>query len=134
MKLTGNLLLIDDDRNFLQLIELILATAGHRTTTASNWPQVMANLNRAVEAGRAFDMIFLDLMMPERSGMDILRSLRVVLHPLPPVVVLTAFSDPDTNRLVQASGAVRVLQKPATAEQLLGTVRELLEAQHANAA
>jgi DNA-binding response OmpR family regulator len=48
------------------------------------------------------DLLLLDIMMPERSGFDVYNSLQVVLHPMPPVIFLSAKSSIET--IVKAIG------------------------------
>ncbi len=126
-KLSGNLLVIDDDEDLLELLELTLKQLGHRVTKAKNWDEVVVRLNQGAEANQTFDVIFLDLLMPDRSGFDILRSLKVLLYPLPPVVVLTALSGIEHGVQALELGATKYLTKPVSRDKLAGSVREILQ-------
>jgi two-component system response regulator PilR (NtrC family) len=127
MKITGNLLLIDDDADLLQLLDVTLTRLGHRVTTASSWDEVVSRLNETAGANKSYDIIFLDLMMPVRTGFDVLRSLKVLLYPLPPVVVLTALSGIEHAVQALELGATKYLTKPVARDKLAETVREILQ-------
>jgi DNA-binding response OmpR family regulator len=126
-KLSGNLLLIDDDEDLLELLELTLKQLGHRVTKAVNWDEVVAQFNQAAAAGQTFDIIFLDLLMPVRSGFDVLRSLKILLYPLPPVVVLTALAGIEHAVQALELGATKYLTKPVSRDKLAQTVAEILQ-------
>ena len=127
VKLTANLLLIDDDADLLQMLDVTLKQMGHRVTTASNWNEVVARLNARTGADKGFDIIFLDLLMPVRTGFDVLRSLKVLLYPMPPVVVLTALSGIEHAVQALELGATKYLTKPVSRDKLAETVREILQ-------
>jgi len=126
MKLSANILVVDDDIAILELIAYSLRRAGHKATTASNWEDVVVQINQANQASKPFDLFVLDLMMPGRSGYDMLRSLKVILHPMPPVIILSALSGIDDAVKALELGAVKYLTKPTTPDRLLMTVREAL--------
>jgi DNA-binding response OmpR family regulator len=127
MKLSANILVVDDDVAMLDLIAYSLRRAGHKATTASNWEAVVTNINQANANNKPFDLFILDLMMPGRSGYDVLRSLKVILHPMPPVIILSALSGIDDAVKALELGAIKYLTKPTTPDRLLMTVREALK-------
>jgi DNA-binding response OmpR family regulator len=91
MKLqAGTVLVIDDQYETLDLLKLALERNGFNVLTAANWSEVSYLVERTYTLKRSIDVILLDLMMPERSGFDIYRSLQVVLVPMPPVIMLSA--------------------------------------------
>jgi DNA-binding response OmpR family regulator len=74
------------------------------------------------------DAILLDLMMPGRSGLDVLRELRADADLASiKVVMLTARVEPDNMAATLAFGADRFIAKPFSPRRLLGTIDELLE-------
>ena len=127
MKTTGHILLVDDDPDLLELISLTLRKSGHTVTAASRWAEVVESLNQGARGDQNFDLIFLDLMMPERTGFDVLRALKVILFPMPPIVILTALNDIEHAVKALELGAAKYLTKPVSKEKLLSTVREVLE-------
>jgi DNA-binding response OmpR family regulator len=121
------ILVIDDDLDTVNMLRLVLQSSGYEVTTATSWDEVSDRLLLAERERKTFDLILLDIMMPLRSGFDIFNSIEVVLHPMPPVIFLSAKSSIET--MVQASdmGAAKFLTKPTTPDKLLATVRDVLE-------
>lgn len=121
------ILVIDDDLDTVNMLRLVLKSSGYEVTTSTSWEEVSDRLLLSEREKKSFDLIILDIMMPERSGFDIFNSIEVVLHPMPPVIFLSAKSTIET--MVQASdmGAAKFLAKPTTPDKLLATVRDVLE-------
>lgn len=122
-----SLLVIDDDLDTLTLLRTALGRAGYEVSTASCWQEVTDRLHIVLDQQQMFDAIILDLMMPERSGFDMLTSLKVVLDKIPPVIILSARYS--TQDMVRASemGATKYLVKPVKREKLLETVGEVIK-------
>lgn len=122
----ASILVIDDDLDTLGLVRLVLKRAGFEVSTASCWEEVTDRINMALQTGKFFDLVLLDLMMPERSGFDIYHSMEVVLGKMPPVIVLSAkYSMQD---MIRASdlGIAKYLVKPTTPDKLLEAVKSVL--------
>jgi two-component system copper resistance phosphate regulon response regulator CusR len=115
------ILVADDEPDTLGLIQLTLETAGFHVDTASNGTQA---LERA--QGDAYDLILLDVMMPDISGLDVLRKLQSDAREVPPIVFLTAKARPEDRRAGEDLGAAAYLIKPTTRGQLLDAVRGAL--------
>jgi len=120
------ILVVDDERDTLVLLKMALERAGFRPLLAASWDEVAARVKETYENGGKIDAVVLDLMMPGRSGFDILRSLQVVLNPLPPVVMLTAVTAFESQVKAREMGAVRYLTKPTTPRKLIDTLREVI--------
>ena len=73
------------------------------------------------------DVILLDMMLPDISGMEFLRRVRAKkqFEDLP-VVILSALADPDTIREGRETGADHYLTKPYLANNLIGTLQDIL--------
>lgn len=121
-----HILVIDDNPKTLEVLRMALERAGFRVTTAESWGTVEDKVKISYRVKDPFDLIVLDLMIPERSGFDILRSLHVVLVPLPPVVVLSAITDVKKKVEARDLGVAKYLTKPTTPDRLIKTVRDLL--------
>lgn len=124
---TPNILVIDDDLDTIGLMRLVLQRAGYNAITATSWDEVVDRITLANEQGQRVDLIILDIMMPERSGFDVFNSLQVVLHPMPPVIFLSAKSTLETMVKASDLGAAKYLVKPTTKEKLLSTVEQVLQ-------
>lgn len=121
-----SVLVIDDDLDTLTLLRMTLMRSGYDVSTASCWDEVTDRLQMSLSNQRSYDAIILDLMMPERSGFDMLNSLRIILEKVPPVIILSArYSVQD---MVKASdmGAAKYLVKPTKPERLVETLREVI--------
>ena len=118
------ILVVDDDPALQKLIVSLLNRGNMEPVSAMNGAEARDVLNKDPLP----DLILLDLMLPEISGIDLLKEFRT--HPeleQIPVVILSAIADPEQIREGLSEGADRYLTKPYLANNLLNTVREVLE-------
>jgi len=87
-KRSVSVLIVDDEQSVRKFVERVLGDAGYKTTTAADGPEAIAT---AAKLG-AFDMLLTDLMMPQMTGDELARRLRVD-RPSLKVLYLTGFSD-----------------------------------------
>ena len=120
------LLVVDDDYETLQLLKLALSRAGFQVITASTWDEISNQVETTYRVDKPIDLIVLDLMMPERSGFDIYRSLREIMVEIPPVIMLTAVTGMQQRVDALDLGVNRYLKKPTTPGKLIETIREVL--------
>jgi DNA-binding response OmpR family regulator len=72
------------------------------------------------------DVVILDVMLPERSGFDILRDIRAGKETAAlPVLVLTAKGQSKDREMAESLGASRFMTKPFSNNEVLATVRDL---------
>jgi len=121
-----HILVIDDNAKTLEVLKLALERAGFRVSTASSWEVVEDKVKIGYRIRDPFDLIVLDLMIPERSGFDILKALHVVLVPMPPVIVLSAITDVKKKVEARDMGVAKYLTKPTTPERLVKAIRDVL--------
>ena len=115
-------LLVDDDEDVRHMTRVALTFEGFEVVEA-------ADGDAGVAAVRAHgpDAVVLDVMMPGRDGLDVLRELRAEpAHEALPVVVLTAKAGTASEQESWAAGATAYLTKPFTGAALAGTLRRLL--------
>jgi two-component system, NtrC family, response regulator HydG len=117
----SSILVVDDARDTVEVIERSLTEAGFEVLTA---PGVLEAI-RILEA-RSVDVVVTDLKMPRVSGMDLVRHVRGNCQDTA-VVVITGY--PSVEGAVEAikAGAENFLPKPFTGEELLGAVKGALE-------
>ncbi|MFZ6027644.1 MAG: response regulator [Chloroflexota bacterium] len=120
-------LIIDDDLDTVGLLRLVMQRRGYKVSTATCWEEIADRLRIADAEKRNFDVIILDIMMPEKSGFDIYNALLVALHPMPPVIFLSAKSSIETMVKAQELGAARYLVKPTTPDKLIATIENVLQ-------
>ena len=121
-----HILVIDDNAKTLDVLKLALDRAGFRVSTASSWETVEDKIKIGYRIKDPFDLIVLDLMIPERSGFDILRTLHVILVPMPPVIVLSAITDVKKKIEARDMGVAKYLTKPTTPDRLVKAIKDVL--------
>lgn len=113
------ILIVDDDPGLRGLISGFLDRHGYRTDAACN-PQEM----RAKLASERYDLIVLDVMMPQEDGLTALKAL--VASGGPPVIMLSAVGG-DVDRIVGLEmGAEDYMEKPCNPRELLARIRTVL--------
>jgi DNA-binding response OmpR family regulator len=115
------ILVVDDEIDTLELIELTLRTAGYVVQTVDNGRDALKAANKD-----SFDVIMLDIMMPDMSGFDVLRAMRENLDSVPPFIFLTASKRSSDQETGEDLGAVSYLVKPITRGRLLDVLEEAL--------
>jgi CheY-like chemotaxis protein len=115
------ILAIDDNRDFLRLIELMLTKAGYEVLLAESALKASQLLEERVP-----DAILLDIMMPVRNGLEFLENLRWdPRFEQVPVIVLTALTLGTEEREFVDAFAVSCLDKAQTPE-IVNRLRDLL--------
>jgi len=116
------ILIADDDPVMVKLLEFTLQRAGFGVLVCREGLSVIAR----VRAGRP-DLIVLDVMLPGRSGLELLRDFKedAELAKLP-VVVVTSQGKNSTQDELLAAGALNVFTKPFSPTMLIARLRELL--------
>jgi two-component system alkaline phosphatase synthesis response regulator PhoP len=79
----------------------------------------------AIEREAPFDLVLLDLMMPELSGLDVLEQVRATHSTTLPMVILTAAGQDEQQRTAMELGATAFLTKPFSPKKLYALVAEL---------
>jgi DNA-binding response OmpR family regulator len=122
----SRILVVDDDLDTVNLLRLVLQRAGYKVVTASSLDEVIDRVKLAEQYREFIDLVILDIMMPVRSGFDVFLTLQVILHPMPPVIFLSAKNKVDDMVRASDLGAAKYLVKPTTPEKLLVAVRSVL--------
>lgn len=125
------LLVVDDHDINRRAVQLILQPLGCEITTAADG---MIALERCQEA--VFDVIFMDVRMPELDGRETTRRLRAGGGPnaATPVVAVTADTAPEDVAACQAAGMAYFVSKPLTPPALIGALQHVLNDTAAQAA
>ncbi len=122
----ARIMIIDDDLDTVNLVRLVLQKANYRVVTSTTWDETIDRIRMMEKYEEKVDLILLDIMMPVRSGFDVMLTLKVMLHPMPPVVFLSAKCTIDDMVKASDLGAAKYLVKPTTPDKLLKTVNEVL--------
>ncbi len=111
-------LVVDDEEVIRDVLATLLERQGWQVTTASNGTRALS----AFEA-EPHDVVLLDLMLPDRSGLDVLRELRR-RDPDAVVVIVTAYSSIEGAIEAMREGAFHYIPKPFQNEEVLLTVEK----------
>lgn len=118
-----SVLVVDDDPELLQLVRILLGRSGLNVTAAPD----ARSAAQALSEADAPDLMILDIMMPDISGVDFLRRVRQEsAFDHVPVLMLSALIDSEQIRVALEAGADRYLTKPYVANSLISIVQELL--------
>ena len=119
---TARILVIDDDRQARLKLTRQLEAAGHSVLDADGGAAAFAAL-----AEGAFDLILLDILMPDVDGYEVLRRLKADerLSRIP-VIVVSALEEAENEGADRGLGASAYLTKPVDAEILIDKVRRCL--------
>lgn len=117
------ILVVDDDPALQKLVVALLERSGMNVQSAMSAKEAAQHLRDHPLP----DLMLLDLMLPEISGIEFLKQLRAKpqFNDLP-VIILSALADPDQIREGLNSGADRYLTKPYLANNLVKTISEVL--------
>lgn len=117
----------ENDDGTRTVLASALARSGYDVASVNDGQLVLATL----ESGQV-GLLILDLRMPGMNGWEVLRRLREKTDPAsplttrPPVIVISAQSDPETQRFATRLGAAAFLAKPIDLHDLSHTVRRVL--------
>jgi CheY-like chemotaxis protein len=110
-------LIVDDDEDALELLSLVLESAGASTTPARC-------AQDALNATGPFDVIISDIGMPKMDGYELIRRMRSRDEGGPtPALALTAFTRPEDAKRALAAGYQEHLTKPVDVDELVDAVR-----------
>ncbi len=123
MSKSCNILAVDDDALNRGVIERIVARKGHKVTLASGGKEAL----QKIREGR-FDLVLLDIMMPDVDGVDVLKSIRQS-HSMSalPVIMVSALDDSEKVVELLDLGANDYVTKPIDAKVLQARVSTQLE-------
>jgi excisionase family DNA binding protein len=116
----ADILVIDDDETICSLFQDTLKEAGHTVTTASE-------SSRGLELVKEqdYDLVFLDLKMPEMGGAELFRQIRLAKPELP-VTIITGYPDSNLMMRALAHGPFGVMNKPFNGSDILRAVDSYL--------
>ncbi len=119
---SSHVLVVDDEADIRTLIKEILTDEGYGVTVAAN-----AEEARRARADRKFDLILLDIWMPDTDGITLLREWSESGDLMCPVVIMSGHGTVDTAVEATRLGAFDFVEKPLSLAKLLRTVESALE-------
>ena len=116
----ASVLVVDDEESIRYTFDLFLADAGYQVVTAANYAEGVRLVRQ-----RRFDLVFADILLGDRTGLDLLRTIREVDSHCP-VVLVTGSPEVDTAAEAVRLGAYDYIPKPVTRDILLRVTRMAL--------
>jgi len=117
----GSILVIDDEAEIREGLELLLSSEGYSVGSAETAEAGLARLEQ-----EPFDLLLLDVSLPDRNGLELLREIRQRDADLP-IVLITAYGSIDMARQAFKSGAQDYITKPWSNDELLAQIALAVE-------
>ncbi|GLI53868.1 response regulator [Thermodesulfovibrio yellowstonii] len=117
-ELKANVLLVDDEEQFLKVVSQRLGMRGLKVEAATTGEEAIKKADQ-----RDFDAIILDLVMPGKSGIEVLKEIKAK-HPDLQIIILTGHGTVEAGVEAIKEGAIDFMQKPVDFEKLLKKIEE----------
>ncbi|MCY4287880.1 MAG: response regulator [Aestuariivita sp.] len=119
--MVGTVLLIEDEQNIMEAMRFLLSRDGWSVHTHGKGVNAVEKISQVGP-----DVVILDMMLPDCSGLEILKCLRGNSETKGlPVLMLTARGQQRDRKLAEKAGATRFMTKPFSNAELLQTVNDL---------
>ncbi|WP_138991629.1 response regulator [Larkinella sp. C7] len=115
------ILLAEDDAIFRRFVVLLLEKAGYEVVVANNGGDAL----RLLQTNRPPDLLLLDLLMPELSGLEIIEKLKGLPQAIP-VILMSAAELPMAAKTIAQSSRTPYLIKPFQPDVLLATIEKVI--------
>jgi|UniRef100_A0A7C5AKP6 two-component system NtrC family response regulator len=115
------ILVVDDEINYLTVMETLLGEAGYEVLTAASGHEALK-----IAATTDLDLVLTDMRMPRMNGIELLGELKR-LYPDLPVIMMTAYGTVEKAVAAMKTGAFDYILKPFKNEELLLTIAKALE-------
>jgi DNA-binding NtrC family response regulator len=117
----NRILIVDDDPNMIKLIQFYLLKDDYEITPCTKGQDALSILKT-----NQFEVILIDILMPEMDGHTLLKKMKEELKIETPIVVVTAHGPSDNLMKMIDDGAYDIMQKPFTTNRLKLTLRNAL--------
>ena len=117
----ANVLIIDDDTDVRGVIAQMVTSLGHEATQAWTLKEGLA-----MASSTAFDVVFLDVRLPDGNGLEALPELHGTPSS-PEVIIITGFGDPDGAEVAIKSGAWDYLEKPFSPKKIALPLKRIIQ-------
>lgn len=122
MSTTPHILIVDDEPNIVMSLEFLMRKNGYQVSIARNGTEALEAVDRT-----AFDVVLLDIMMPDVDGYEVCRHIRQRADQADTrVIMLSAKSKEADIQKGYEAGADLYIPKPFSTRQLMTTVKDLL--------
>jgi len=117
----GSILIVDDEADVLASLDELMRTEGYQTATASTAAAGLEKLDK-----EPFDLVLLDISLPDSNGIDVLRTIKRDSPELP-VIMITAYDSSQIAFQASREGAESYITKPWDNDKLLLEISNLLD-------
>ncbi len=117
----GKILVVDDELNIRNIISEILTDEGYEVILAENAKEAEKNFYY-----QNIDVVFLDVMLPDKSGMEVLKSIHEDF-PIIPIIVISGHGDIRMAVEAMKLGAFDFIEKPLSTERILTSIKNALK-------
>jgi DNA-binding NtrC family response regulator len=117
----GSILVVDDESEIREGLEILLKSEGYGVSSAETGESGLAKLEQ-----HPFDLLLLDVSLPDRNGLDMLKEIHR-RDPQLSIVLITAYGSIDMARAAFKSGAMDYITKPWSNDELLAQVAQAVE-------
>jgi DNA-binding NtrC family response regulator len=117
----GSILVVDDEAEIRESLEALLASEGFEVVLAANGEEGLRKLEE-----QPFDLLLLDVSLPDRSGLEMLRDIRQ-RDPHLSIILITAYGSIDMARAAFKSGAQDYITKPWSNDELITQISLAIE-------
>jgi two-component system NtrC family response regulator len=118
------ILVVDDEVNYLTVMEALLGDTGYEVLTAPSAPEALK-----IAGASDLDLVLTDMKMPKMSGIELLDALHRLYSDLP-VIIMTAFGTVEKAVTAMKKGAFDYILKPFKNDEILVTIAKALEHRH----
>jgi len=123
--MTKAILIVDDEGSFRFAASLSLRQEGYEVSEAQNGKEAFKMITDRQRLGRPYDLIVLDIQMPEVNGLELFGDLRK-LGIATPVIFITGYADEHAMSLASHQADSNLLRKPFEAKTLVNMVDRML--------
>jgi len=116
------ILICEDNPLALKTLSVVLEREGFETFTANDGNEAVTLLDNNI-----YDLVMVDLHLPYLSGLELIKYLRSTLKRNTPVLVVTAFSDPNVQRQAGELGIDGYIIKPFDPANLVAQIKSILK-------
>jgi len=122
----GNILVVDDDQNLIELVSLKLQGVGYGVSSAANGAEALKITRECI-----FDLCVLDLRLADQDGISLMRELHAITPDMR-VIILTGYGSVESAVEAMQEGAYSYLTKPFNTQELLLQISRALENRRLN--
>jgi CheY-like chemotaxis protein len=121
-----SVLVVDDEPHLRRVVRELLTSSGYRVAEASEGEGALRLYQEAMDRGKRFDLVILDLAMPVMDGETCLRNL-MEMDPEARVLFATGYNREPLDSMLRQQGALGILFKPFDLSTMLRTIRAILQ-------